>query len=251
MIKDFILELLKFIGELNYWHVGILSALESTAFPVIIPVETIIIPMGYYAYLGTKSLPLLIFSCTFGIIVGCLINYWFARVLGRSFIYKHSKILHINIDKLKKLEMRFLKHSRLLMFVGRFIPIPAFKHIITIPAGMAKMPVLPFIFYNALGGFIFSTSMLLIGYFFGSSEEKIHEAICKFTIICIVIATTYILVKIIKIIIKKREKYSIEKQKHMYLLKLINAKLAKNKVKNKDKHYFKHRKFFSKKKYYN
>ena len=207
MIRDFILELFKFIGELNYWHVGLLSALESTFFPVIIPVETVIIPMGYYAYLGTKSLTLLIIFCTGGIVIGCLLNYFFARCLGRAFIYKHAKFLHINVDKLRRLEEKFLKHGRLLMFTGRFVPIPAFKHIITIPAGMAKMPVGQFVFYNALGGFIFSTSMLLIGYFFGSSEELIHKAIGKFTIACVVIACMYIVVKIIiKLVIKHRER---------------------------------------------
>ena len=90
MLRELIYEIFKFIGDLNYWHVALLSALESTAFPVIIPVETIVIPMGYYAYLGTKSLPLLIISCTIGIVVGCLVNYAFARYLGRSFIYKHK-----------------------------------------------------------------------------------------------------------------------------------------------------------------
>jgi len=223
MIKDFIFELFKFIGELNYWHVGLLAALESTAFPVVIPVETVIIPMGYYAFLGTKSLPLLMLFCTIGIVIGCLINYWFARALGRTFIYKHAKLLHINIEKLQKLEAKFLKHGRLLMFVGRFIPIPAFKHIITIPAGMAKMPLLPFIFYNALGGFIFSTSMLLIGYFFGSSEELIHKAIGKFTVICVVIALTYVVVKIIiKIVIAKREKSVYNTNRHGKIFHIKN-----------------------------
>ena len=213
MIKDFILEIFKFIGELNYWHIGLLSALESTAMPVIIPVETIIIPMGYYAYLGQKHLPLLMLSCTIGIVVGCLINYWFARAVGRTFIYKHAKFLHINVERLQKLEEKFLKHSRLLMFVGRFVPIPAFKHIITIPAGMSKMPVVPFVFYNALGGFIFSTSMLLIGYFFGSSEELVHQAIGKFTIACVIVVVMYVIVKIIiKLVIMRREKKLAIKQ---------------------------------------
>jgi len=214
MIRDVILEFFKFIGELNYWFVFLLSALESTCFPVVIPVETVIIPMGYYAYLGTKKLHLLIIACTTGIIIGCLINYAFARFLGRTFIYKHSKLLHINVEKLKRLEQKFLLHGRLLMFVGRFIPIPAFKHIITIPAGMAKMPIHQFVFYNALGGFVFSTSMLLIGYFFGSSEELIHKAIEKFTIICVLIALLYIIIKmIIKFIIKRRDKkLELEKQ---------------------------------------
>ena len=208
MIRDFILEVFKFIGELNYWHVALLSALESTCLPVVIPVETVIIPMGYYAYLGTKSLPLLIFSTTFGIITGCLVNYYFARFLGRSFIYKHSKLLHINIEKLQKLEQKFLKHGRLLMFVGRFVPIPAFKHIITIPAGMCKMPVPQFLFYNGLGGLIFSTAMLLIGYFFGSSEELWKKALGNFMIICLVVLFTYFIIRlVINFVIKRRCEY--------------------------------------------
>ena len=86
MIKDFIFELLKFIGELNYIHLAIFSALESTCLPVVVPVETIIIPMGYYAFLGQKSLPLLMVSSTVGIVVGCVVNYYFACLLGRKFI---------------------------------------------------------------------------------------------------------------------------------------------------------------------
>ncbi|GEM_PF-2512870 len=210
MIAELVYEVFKFIGDLNYWHVALLSALESTAFPVIIPVETVVIPMGYYAYLGTKSLPLLIISCTTGIVIGCLINYAFARYLGRAFIYKHAKFLHINIEKLQRLEAKFLTHGRLLMFVGRFVPIPAFKHIITIPAGMAKMPVHQFVFYNALGGLIFSTSMLLIGYFFGSSEELWRKALGKFVLVCFILLGLYIVVRlVIKMILKKGEKQEV------------------------------------------
>ncbi len=208
-MRDFILEIFKLIGELNYWHIGLLTALESTCIPIVIPVETVIIPMGYYAYLGVKSLPLLMFASTIGIVCGCVINYYFAMLLGRTFIYKNAKLLHINIERLKKIEKMFLRHGRLLMFVGRFVPIPAFKHIITIPAGMAKMPIGQFIFYNMLGGFIFSTSMLLIGYFFGSSEELIHKAIGKFTVACVIIFITYLAVRIVVTIISKRHRNEI------------------------------------------
>ncbi len=212
MLKEFAYEILKLIGELNYWHVAIFAALESTAFPVIIPVETLIIPLGYYAYLGTKSLPLLIIFTTAGIVVGCLINYYFAMFLGRGLIYKHSKLLHINVAKLEKLEKMFLKHGRLLMFVGRFVPVPAFKHIITIPAGMAKMPIHQFIFYNALGGAVFSTAMYLIGYFFGSSQHLIHKAIKDFTILCVALLVSYIITRIIFAQIAKRRRAKKESQ---------------------------------------
>lgn len=229
MIRDFILEIFKLIGELNYWHIGLLTALESTCFPVVIPVETIIIPMGYYAYLGIKSLPLLIIASTIGIVCGCVINYYFAMLLGRKFIYKNAKLLHINIEKMKRLEGMFLRHGRLLMFTGRFVPIPAFKHIITIPAGMAKMPIGQFIFYNMLGGLIFSTSMLLIGYFFGSSEELIHKAIGKFTIACIVIFVTYIIVRIIAKVIAKR--HGSERYDDIYV-ETVDANGLKSKQKD-------------------
>lgn len=255
MIKDFVLELLKFIGELNYIHLAVFSALESTCLPVIIPVETIIIPMGYYAFLGQKSLPLLMLAATTGIVIGCVINYYFAYLLGRKFIYKYSKYLHINPDTLRKLEGKFLTHGRLLMFTGRFIPIPAFKHIITIPAGMAKMPIKQFIFYNALGGFIFSTGMLLIGYFFGSSEKLVQTALSNFMIVCLALLVLYIVTKIIiKIIIRskkdRREMYAISrntgidikllkaekrKQRHQYYIEqrnkhIKNAKIAMKKT---------------------
>ena len=237
MIKEFVLELLKFIGELNYIHLAIFSALESTCLPVIIPVETIIIPMGYYAFLGQKSLPLLMLSATTGIVVGCVVNYYFAYFLGRKFIYKYSKYLHINPDTLRKLENKFLTHGRLLMFTGRFVPIPAFKHIITIPAGMAKMPIKQFIFYNALGGFIFSTGMLLIGYFFGSSEKLVQTALSNFMIVCVAFLVLYIATKIIiKIIIRtkkdKREMYEISRNTG------IDIKLLKSeKRRQRHKHY--------------
>lgn len=225
MVKELFYEVFKFIGELNYWHVALLSALESTAFPVVVPVETVIIPMGYYAYLGTKSLSLLIFSCTIGIVIGCVINYAFARFLGRTFIYKHAKLLHINVEKLQKLEAKFLEHGRLLMFVGRFIPIPAFKHIITLPAGMAKMPLQQFIFYNALGGCVFSTSMLLVGYFFGGSEELVHKALGDFGIICVILFGAYIVARfIIKYIIKRKEETAENERNEGNSLKKVLSK---------------------------
>ena len=213
MLKEFAYDILKLIGELNYWHVAIFAALESTAFPVIIPVETLIIPLGYYAYLGTKSLPLLIIFTTAGIVVGCLINYYFAMFLGRGLIYKHSKLLHISTQKLEKLEKSFLKHGRLLMFVGRFVPVPAFKHLITIPAGMAKMPVRQFMFYNALGGAIFSTAMYLIGYFFGSNQHLIHKALKNFTIVCVALLISYIATRVIFSQIAKRRRAKKESRK--------------------------------------
>ena len=239
MIRDFIFGLLKFIGDLNYWHVAIISALESTCLPVIIPAETIIIPMGYYASLGQKSLPLLMLITTVGIVVGCVINYYFAYFLGRKVIYKYGKYFHLDIDKLKSLERKFLKHGRFLIFIGRFVPIPAFKHIVTIPAGISKMPLGQFIFYNALGGFIFSTAMLLIGYFFGSNEKLVHAAINNFMYICVSLLLTYILMKIVmRIIISRKKKngtYNEEKMPFYKTRKKIKNRneMIKNKYHNK------------------
>ena len=80
-----------FISGISYFELGVITALESTFFPVFVPIETFIIPMGYLASLGQRSIPMLLISCTIGIIIGCLINYMLAMFLGRPLIYKFSK----------------------------------------------------------------------------------------------------------------------------------------------------------------
>ena len=210
MLQNLLLEIMKFIGELGYFSIFLLSALESTAFPVVIPVETVIIPMGYYAYLGQKNLFILIFATTSGIIVGCLLNYFCARILGRALVYKLAKYLFLKPEHLQSWEQKFLKNGKSLLFFGRFIPIPAVKHIITIPAGMAKMPVGIFTFYTALGGFIFSTAMILVGYFFGSNTKLVKKILENATIfVCLVIAVYFFLKSCAWFIRRKIEKKKI------------------------------------------
>ena len=102
---------------------------------------------------------------------------------------------------------------------------------------MAKMPIKQFIFYNALGGFIFSTGMLLIGYFFGSSEKLVQTALSNFMIVCVAFLVLYIATKIIiKIIIRtkkdKREMYEISRNTGIDI-KLLKAE----KRRQRHKHY--------------
>jgi membrane protein DedA with SNARE-associated domain len=194
----------EFIASLNYFELCVIMLLESTCFPVFIPVEVFIIPMGYLASIGQRNFGMLMIASTIGIVSGCLINYFMARILGRPFIYKYSKYLMINVKTLEKWERKFLKNSKLIMFLGRFIPIPAVKHLITIPAGISKMKLSDFILYNALGGLTFSTISLMFGYYYG---DKASTAIMKllsigkyFLIFCIIVFLIILLSKKIRLL---------------------------------------------------
>ena len=132
--------------------------------------------MGYLAYLGQKNMSLLIFFSVVGTVFGCIINYYLSLWLGRPFIYKYAKFIMLNTKKLEKLEVFFLKNSKLIMFLGRCAPLPGIKHIITIPAGISKMKMRDFLLYNTLGAIFYLTIILHIGFFTGGNENSIHYA---------------------------------------------------------------------------
>ena len=197
LIHEIIIHLLSktlnFIDNLSYLQIGLIAALEGTCFPVFIPMETIILPMGYLAFLGKKNFALLLFSLTLGTVCGCLINYYFAMIIGRPLIFKYHKYMMFKISTLEKWEKRFLKNSKFIMFIGRCIPLPIVKHIITIPAGISRMNIFDFIIYNTLGATLFTSVILYIGYYFGQKMDIIHQYM-KFTVhIFIVIVIIFVI----------------------------------------------------------
>lgn len=174
-MKSVISHIINNLDSVSYSLLAAIMALESTCFPVIIPSEVILLPMGYLAYLGKKNMLLLIISSTIGIIIGCLINYFTALLLGRSLLYKYGKYFFLKVDTLEYIEKVFSKYGKVIIFIGRFIPVPVFKHIVTIPAGLYKMNLKDFIVMSGIGGTIFSTIVLYIGYLFGSHMENIKR----------------------------------------------------------------------------
>lgn len=200
------------LEHLNYWTVMLLMAIESSFIPF--PSEIVIPPAAYMvAEKGDMNLALVVLFATIGANIGALINYAIAYFVGRPVVYKfaNSKIGHLClIDEAKviKAEEFFAKHGAISTFIGRLIP--AVRQLISIPAGLAKMKMLPFLLYTTLGAGIWNLILALAGYYMQSVmsldemlltvESYSHE----FKIICLVLGVLIVGYLIYKTFSKKK-----------------------------------------------
>lgn len=178
ILKDIVHFIVDAVAEFGYWGVFIMMFLESTFFPI--PSELIMIPAGYLAYKGEMNFFVLQLLGVAGSICGALFNYYFAMLLGRGFIIRFKKYLLIDEVALVKLEKFFKQHGHISTFIGRLIPVA--RHLISIPAGLARMDLKVFIFYTAIGSAIWVFILIAMGYFIGHNEELLKEYMHHITI---------------------------------------------------------------------
>ena len=138
------------LESLNYWVVLIFMLIESTFIPF--PSEVIVPPAAWLAMNSdVMNIFMVVVVATLGADLGALINYFLARWLGRPVIYKfaNSKFGHfclLNQEKVEQAEEYFRKHGTVSTFIGRLVPV--IRQLISIPAGLSKMKIGPFLFYT-------------------------------------------------------------------------------------------------------
>jgi len=169
------------IAHLNYWTITLLMAIESSFIPL--PSEIVVPPAGYMAAsTGEMNIFLVILFSTLGCVIGALVNYGLAYWLGRPIVYKfaNSRLGHLfmlNEQKIYKSESFFQHHGSISTFIGRLMP--AVRHLISIPAGLARMKLSNFIIFTALGSLIWNSILAVAGYYFASviPLDQLHEHI--------------------------------------------------------------------------
>lgn len=122
-------------------------ALESTFVPV--PSEIVIPPAAFWAAQGHMSFAGVVWAGTIGCWAGSSIQYWAFRWLGAPFLHKYSHFFFLSPDKIKLAEVWVKKHGPVGIFVVRLLP--AIRQVISIPAGILKMPFIPFSIATLVG----------------------------------------------------------------------------------------------------
>ena len=182
MIHEIANTIVSYIGDMGYLGIFLLMFLESTFFPF--PSEIIMIPAGYLAYQGEMNIYLIILVGILGSMLGALLNYYLAMFFGRKFILKYGKYFFIKEETLDKLESFFAKHGEISTFTGRLIP--GIRQLISLPAGLARMNIVKFSFYTAIGAGIWVVVLVAVGYLVGSNEALISEYLRSATLIALV-----------------------------------------------------------------
>jgi membrane protein DedA with SNARE-associated domain len=176
MLERFIDWLLRTLLDLGYPGIIALMAMESSILPV--PSELVMPPAGYWAAKGQMSFPIALVCGVVGSIIGALANYYGAQLIGRPLIQRYGKYVLLSEKNLLRSEKFFAEHGEISTLIGRLFPV--IRHLISIPAGLHRMPLPKFILYTAVGAAVWCAILTWIGYFLGQHEgvlrtEEIHR----------------------------------------------------------------------------
>lgn len=193
------------LNNLTYPNIMLLMLLESTVVPV--PSELVVAPAAYHAAGGGLNVFLIVLMATIGAAIGASINYVVALYVGRPVIYKFAnskwgKMCLLNQEKVEKSERYFDNHGVAATLTGRLIP--GIRHLISIPAGLARMNYWKFLLYTTIGAGAWHAILALLGWYLHSvvPEDQLEATIEKYNhyivlgIIAIVaLAVVYFVVK--------------------------------------------------------
>ena len=134
---------------------------------------------------------LLFYSIT-GNLIGSLITYYIAYYYGRTIVKKYGKYFFLTDEKLEKVEKFFKTHGHISVFIGRISP--GLKHFISFPAGLGKMPMKLFVIYSGLGGALWTSILVFLGYFIGNNENVIKQYLTQINIFIIIFSIAIIVI---------------------------------------------------------
>ena len=181
-----------YMYNVNYWSVLVCMAIESTIIPF--PSELIVPPAAWKAANGELNFVLVIVFSTIGAVIGALANYVLACTLGRKFIYSFAesrwgKVCGMTKEKIEKSEQYFLKYGKSSTLIGRLTP--GVRSLISLPAGLVRMPLKSFILYTTVGSGIWNLILATAGYFLYSRKELLEMYFTEITIAMLVVGCCF------------------------------------------------------------
>lgn len=157
----------------GYPVVFALIMLESTLVPI--PSELVMPFAGYMAWKGEFSLPVILVINSVGALVGSGICYWIGVVGGKPFLVKYGKYFLVRQHEIERTEAFFARHGKTTILIGRFLPV--IRHVISVPAGIARMPLPAFFLQTFLGATIWGGVLILLGYYVGANWEVLSSSL--------------------------------------------------------------------------
>lgn len=187
---DWIAALIERIGP---WGVGLLMFLENVFPPI--PSELIMPLAGFNAAQGRMSLWAALLAGTIGSLAGASLWYFVGRAIGagriRRLARRHGRWLTLSVADIDRAQAWFDRRGMLAVLLGRLLP--AIRTLISIPAGLARMPFPKFLAWSAIGTALWTTALGLAGYLLEAGYARVEGWINPVsTLIVAVIVIAYV-----------------------------------------------------------
>jgi membrane protein DedA with SNARE-associated domain len=151
------------ITRLGYAGVAVLTLLENVFPPI--PSELVIPLAGFVAAGGELNLAVVILAGSCGSLAGATIWYAIGRSIGerrlRAWVSRHGRWLTLGARDVDRAQAWFKRHGNAAVFYGRLMP--GVRTFVSLPAGFARMRLLPFLLYSALGTVIWTSALAYAG----------------------------------------------------------------------------------------
>jgi membrane protein DedA with SNARE-associated domain len=185
-----------YMANLNYFTIALLMLIESTFLPL--PSEVVIPFAAYKAGQGDLNVFIVVISGTIGALTGSLINYTLAYYLGRPIVYKFAgsrlgRMCLLSEEKVMHAEEYFIRNGKTSTFIGRLVP--GIRHLISIPAGLARMSFRDFMLFTFIGAGIWNIILAIIGFYLYAVREQIFPYLGHILVGVGVIFVVYLIIK--------------------------------------------------------
>jgi membrane protein DedA with SNARE-associated domain len=188
------------VTRMGYPGVFILIMLESTLVPV--PSELVFPYAGYLASKGIFNIYVLLAINSVAALAGSLIGYWIGAAGGKPLLLKYGKYLLIRRHDIEKTEKWFANHGKATIFIARLVPV--IRHIISMPAGVARMPFRSFLLQTFLGSTLWGSFLILLGYYLGKNWESVANTIKRFDLVIGIVVMVAVMAIALRWYLKRR-----------------------------------------------
>jgi membrane protein DedA with SNARE-associated domain len=164
-------DLLHLIGRYGYLVVFFGVMLEGAGMPL--PGETVLITAGALVHRGVLDFGDTLLFGILGAVVGDQIGYWVGRFGGRPFVLRWGRYAFITPERLGRAEAFFAQHGGSAVFLSRFVV--GLRVFGALVAGTSRMPWEKFTLYNVIGGTVWATAAVSLGYFLWASISLVEH----------------------------------------------------------------------------
>lgn len=207
MLQDFAKAVQDLVLSLGYPGLFLLIVLESTMVPI---PSLLVMPFaGYLASQGEFSLWAILVLNSAGALTGSSLSYWLGAAGGKPLLLRYGKYLFVRPKDIEKTEQYFAKHGGKTIFIGRFLPVV--RHLISIPAGIARMPLPQFLTLTFFGATIWGGGLMVVGYQLGSNWESIAAKAKRVDLIIAGLIVLAILAVVVRFVLRRRREQLAQK----------------------------------------
>ncbi len=202
----------------GYLGVAVAVALETIVAPI--PSE-VILPMAGWKVSQSAADPsvlepltdqpwnlvLAVAFATIGSLVGALVGYAIGAWGGRPLLDRFGRYVGIGADDLDRADRWFQRWGNWAVFLGRMVPLV--RTFVSYPAGIARMPIGPFIVFSTLGSLIWNAALITAGFVVGENYAQIEAALKPYEYVIYAVVIGVVILLIVRWQLGKRRRQEV------------------------------------------